>query len=560
MRTMKIANIILTMTLFSAAAVTACGGQDPAESASSTDDALSNAGGRFNWWRTERAARQASYDKFVAENDAAVKSFKNTSLGFSGIPMVMLRLFPELFPQIWGAPADNFAPVGFAKDTYEPSRVLPLGLGFAPSSPAIPTQAGPVNVNVVNLTCMGCHGGRVQGPNGTQTIIGAPNTQFSGFRGAVYATVTSPGYTADAFRTALAAKPMGWVYGDPALLQQEALERAIFMAPGSAEQFLASLQQGSMRGAQRFAQTLGTYTYSVPNAPDPAGVTPGYLDAIGAGISIIVDPSKLTPEQVKAALPPAPAMIDIMSVWTQAGRPAAQWDGSIVSPLHRNLAAEFGVIGDPTKLNMQNVDITTPLTHDLPSPVYPFDVDRASAARGEHLYKEYCASCHTAGNATIYPAATVGTDPNRAGIWTPFNVAGLRQVIRLACTDPVTCNNPDGTPIADENLVRSTGGYMALPLDGIWARAPYLHNGSVPSLYALLTGDRPARFYRGNTAFDQVKVGFVSNVAVPGAAIFDTAKSGNTNVGHSSAQFLGGVNWKRDACATADLIEYMKTL
>ena len=560
MRTNHIASLFLTMSLFGAAGITACGSESPGtESASITDDALQG-GGNLNWWRNERTKRQADYDKFVAANDAAVKSFKNASLGTSGIPMVMLRLFPEIFPEIWGAPEANFAPVGFAKDTYEPSRVLPLGLGFAPSEPAIPTQAGPVKINVVNLTCMGCHGGRVEGPNGTQTLIGAPNTQFTGFRGAVYATVTSPKYTADAFRTALAAKPIGWLYGDATLIQQETLERAIFSATGSAEQFLAKLRAGSLAGAQRFAQTLGAYTYQVPNAPNPSGATPGYLDAIGAGISIIVDPSKLTPEQVKAAVPPAPAMIDIMSVWSQSGRPAAQWDGSIVSPIHRNLAAEFGVVGDPTKLNMANVNVTTPLTHDMPAPVYPFDVVRPSAAHGEKLYKQYCASCHAAGNATIFPTATIGTDANRANIWTPVSIGGLRQVIRMACTDPVTCANPDGTPVADENLVRATGGYMALPLDGIWARAPYLHNGSVPNLHALLTGDRPAQFYRGNTAFDQVKLGFVSDKAVPGAAIFDTTKSGNTNTGHTGPTFLGDVDWKHDTCATTDLIEYMKTL
>ena len=48
----------------------------------------------------------------------------------------------------------------------------------------------------------------------------------------------------------------------------------------------------------------------------------------------------------------------------------------------------------------------------------------------------------------------------------------LRQVLRAACTDPVTCNNPDGTPLADTQIVNPTGGYMALPLKGIWARAP----------------------------------------------------------------------------------------
>jgi hypothetical protein len=131
----------------------------------------------------------------------------------------------------------------------------------------------------------------------------------------------------------------------------------------------------------------------------------------------------------------------------------------------------------------------------------------------------------------------------------------------MACTDPVTCNNPDGTPLADERIVNPTGGYMALPLDGIWARAPYLHNGSVPSLAALLTKDRPAQFYRGNVTYDTTNVGFTSDKATSQyAAVYDTTRSGNSNVGHDTAQFLGDVDWKNQPGKLHDLLEYLKTL
>src|SRR5262249_44262412 len=149
--------------------------------------------------------------------------------------------------------------------------------------------------------------------------------------------------------------------------------------------------------------------------------------------------------------------------------------------------AEFGVIGDPSHLSMDNVNQTTPFTVNLPSTPYPYDVRSDWALRGKYLYGKYCASCHSAGNAKIFSVTELGTDPNRAQIWTPYSVGALRQVLRAACTDPVTCNHADGTPLADEEIVNPTGGYMALPLDGIWARAPYLHNGSVPNLAALLT-------------------------------------------------------------------------
>jgi hypothetical protein len=523
-------------------------------------------------WSTIRAQRQQALDDYLAANQDDFASFKNAALGNLGIPMVMFRLFPVLFPDIWGSESDFLAPVGLAEDTFEPGRVLPLGMGHIASDPAIPvpTPNGVVNVNVhvANLTCMGCHTGRVvDGAGAVHNLVGAPSTQFDQFRSAVLRTVTDPRYTSDNFVAALNARPLGFVYGDPALGTQEALERAIFNAPATptspsgADQFLGRLKAGAVAGAQRFAATLGAYTYQVPNAPSLTAPTPGFLDAIGAGITIITDPSTMTPDQLQAALPPAPAEIDIMSTWNQGTRPAAQWDGAIVSQIHRNLGAEFGVIGDPAHLNMDNVDRTTRLTQALPPPPYPFDVDMTAVPPGAQIFNKACAGCHYAGNATIFAASYVGTDPNRANIWTQFSVSGLQQVLRAGCTDPVTCNNPDGSPVPDDQLTRATGGYMALPLDGIWARAPYLHNGSVPTLYALLTGDRPEQFYRGNVTYDQKNVGFVADTAVtPGAALYDTTRSGHSNVGHSSPEFLGNIDWKNNPEKLYYLLEYLKTL
>jgi len=415
---------------------------------------------------------------------------------------------------------------------------------------------------------MGCHAGRVVGSDGSvKTLVGAPSTTFTQFRGALLRTVNDPRYTAANFLAALNARPLGFVYGDPALAQQEALERAIFNAPATAtspsgaDQFLGALKAASNAGAQRFAQTLGAFTYQVPNAPDPSASTPGFLDAIGAGITIIVDPATLTADQLKAVLPPAPAEIDIMSTWNQRNRPAAQWDGAIISQIHRNLGAEFGVIGDPAHVNFDNAKRTTRLTQSLPPPPYPFDVDTSAAAKGSQLFAANCGGCHTSNSAAIFPTAYVATDPNRANLLTSFTAAGLVQALRASCTDPVACNKPDGSPLPDSQLARITGGYMALPLDGIWARAPYLHNGSVPTLSALLTGSRPSQFFRGNLTYDEKKVGFVSSRAVtPGATLYDTSRAGHNNAGHSGKDFLGSVDWKNEPDKTYQLLEYLKTL
>jgi len=106
---------------------------------------------------------------------------------------------------------------------------------------------------------------------------------------------------------------------------------------------------------------------------------------------------------------------------------------------------------------------------------------------------------------------------------------------------------------------RKTTGYANMPLDGIWARAPYLHNGSVPTLRDLLKKptDRPQVFYRGDDRYDPEKVGFRSDqpVSADGRKLFkfDTQLSGNSNEGHRYGTELS------DADKEA-LVEYMKTL
>jgi hypothetical protein len=94
-------------------------------------------------------------------------------------------------------------------------------------------------------------------------------------------------------------------------------------------------------------------------------------------------------------------------------------------------------------------------------------------------------------------------------------------------------------------------------LDGCWLRAPYLHNGSVPTLADLLKppGERPNHFYRGYDIYDPVQVGFKSaeEASAAGATLFVTGLPGNSNAGHE---------WGTDLPAPIKraLIEYLKTL
>jgi processive rubber oxygenase RoxA-like protein len=102
--------------------------------------------------------------------------------------------------------------------------------------------------------------------------------------------------------------------------------------------------------------------------------------------------------------------------------------------------------------------------------------------------------------------------------------------------------------------------YKARPLDGIWATAPYLHNGSVPNLYQLLlpSDKRDGKFSVGSREIDTKNVGFKSSSS-DGAFQFDTSLPGNSNKGHE------GRNYGTDPDQMTEdqrwqLIEYLKTL
>jgi hypothetical protein len=100
-------------------------------------------------------------------------------------------------------------------------------------------------------------------------------------------------------------------------------------------------------------------------------------------------------------------------------------------------------------------------------------------------------------------------------------------------------------------------GYQSPPLDGVWMRAPYLHNGSVPTLRDLLSAveDRPKVFYRGYDVYDPINVGFITNGFDTRRYGWkhDTAERGNGNQGHTYGTQLS-VDEK------ASLVEYLKTL
>lgn len=198
----------------------------------------------------------------------------------------------------------------------------------------------------------------------------------------------------------------------------------------------------------------------------------------------------------------------------------------------------------------------------LEPPRYPFEVDRELASQGLQLFQKNCTRCHgTYGPGGVYPNKhipldVIGTDRTLAS---GFSFEFLEHYAESWFAQEASS---DGTP-----YVQFQPGYQAPPLDGVWATAPYFHNGSVPTVYHVLNSkSRPSlytRSYRTEVEdYDPLKLGWrVRELeAIPPdldrrarRTIYDAAQPGRSNGGHTFGDHL--TDPERMA-----VIEYLKTL
>jgi len=282
---------------------------------------------------------------------------------------------------------------------------------------------------------------------------------------------------------------------------------------------------------------------------------PGRVDTFNSAKVIFNFPmAHLDPKEFDA-----PA--DFPSIWLQRPRrePRAMelhWDGNNTDMTERNKSAAFGTGVTPPTLDLPRIKRVEDWILEAEPPAFAtlFAIDPALAARGAPIYREYCAACHGASGrdfsgenvGRVTPLAEIGTDRRRLDSYS--ETLAVNQATLYA-----------GYPWRFSQF-RKTHGYANMPLDGIWLRAPYLHNGSVPSLRDLLepAAARPAVFWRGNDVFDPVKVGFVSDQPeADGQKFFrfDTHVAGNGNGGHEGRAYGTAL----PADDKAALVEFLKT-
>jgi hypothetical protein len=243
----------------------------------------------------------------------------------------------------------------------------------------------------------------------------------------------------------------------------------------------------------------------------------------------------------------------MMPIWNQKAHAgyALHWDG-LESSLIETIRT--GAIGDgATKksIDIKGLDRVERFIIEQKPPSFPFPIDKELAKRGEEVFvTQSCNTCHAAnGERTgkVIPVSEPGldTDRHRLDMWTQ-EAADTYNAFA------------EGYPWAFHNLRKvEPAGYQAVLLDGLWLRAPFLHNGSVPTIADLLMPPeaRPKRFLRGYDVYDPVKVGFISDGAEAQRVGFDydTSLPGNSNQGHTYGTQLSS----DDKLA---LIEFLKTL
>lgn len=331
----------------------------------------------------------------------------------------------------------------------------------------------------------------------------------------------------------------------------------------------------------------------------------GRLDAFGQIFNAIAVEALHIPENIYA--PDAPTSYPVL--WDASHLDVVQWNGSAPNkepgPLFQNAITALAVYGTvsveknkltyESSIRISNLGDIQREFYRLVAPQWPHEyagkLDIKKIAAGKALYNQHCLQCHTLVDPTdkhrkltavLTPVPEVGTDPLMsnnfesrkaksgslegdrlmilAGEKIPAEAKVLDLVTHTAAgallnqpwqTIKAIINEYESNNNAPENPVPS---YKGRPINGIWASAPYLHNGSIPTIYDLLlpASQRPKTFYVGNIELDLKKVGYIATES-PNATFFDTSLRGNSNAGHEyGTQLTESQRW--------ELVEFIKSL
>jgi hypothetical protein len=470
----------------------------------------------------------------------------------AGIPYWIFRAMPRLFPDVFqGRGYERF---GFDEedgDYYEPGTfAVPRGMTLADSRIHLPFLDVEFRLKRVAITCAGCHRGAYLNAQGRRVLVdGMPNhtADLQGFKRffaqAFVDARFQPDRVIQEINRLLAEDAGAAGPGDPKRPERlTPFEELVYRA------LVVALRRANR---ERVSAWMDARADNGPGRIDP-------FNAVKFEVLRVADDGTA-------------ATLDFPSVWNQRRsiRPWHHYDGNTRDSSARNFGSVIGVGAVSLSVDKASVMKVGAWLDQLPPPRYPFQPPAPDAvARGLSVFGRACAGCHgfydprtnavdAAQSPQFMKVVPVGTDPER---WKAFSPEVARKLGEWG----------ERRGLWPQRAFRGNeaGGYLCGPLDGIWARAPYLHNGSVPTIAELLKpyAERVTVFYRGSRRYDEDEMGWVYTEpteddrplfryethapAVPGAAAEPVP--GNGNQGHPYTV--------ADPGDRADLIAYLKTL
>ena len=388
----------------------------------------------------------------------------------------------------------------------------PDDLGRTGDADGIPFQYNVISasngVKVVAPTCLTCHAEKLNG----QLIVGLGNN-----------TADHSNNQASLFQNADLAVKLIYGQGSP--------------------------EWNAYYPASRASQAIGPYILTKTRGVNPA-------DKIFAALSAHrkqADLAWIDAAQFNIPLDAVPT--DVPAWWLMKKKNALYYNGLGRGDFAR-LSAASGMLTMLDSSEARQADQKFPdvmeWIRSLEAPVYPFAVDQPLAAQGKLLFESKCSKCHgTYGAEETYPNLLVQLSTIRTD-------SLLSHVYQIYPEYHTWYNNSWYAQGTHKAQLLPNNGYVAPPLDGIWATAPYLHNASVPTLDDLLySTQRPTYWKRtfDNSDYNPQKMGWNYSVENSKTDIntYDTTLPGYGNSGHTFGDVLTEIERKA-------VLEYLKTL
>jgi hypothetical protein len=508
-------------------------------------------------------------------DDAKEQIFYHTPQGTVILPASWLAALQTPDGQVFMDP-DHMRRLGFIADDRSTTNPYAWPIGFA-INPA--KDAG--GVETVGLTCAACHTGEISYRGKTLRVDGGQaHIDLDAFKKAINDAILATGSTP---------------------VRREAFKQRAVQFGFPADRIEAEFDA-------RYRAVVDGTPERERTAAEMTLAGPGRNDALAVIAKVLFNYALGVPANTNRATAP----VDFPYLWNIWNLNWVQYNGSVRQPMSRNIGEALGVgaithfldtstgalSAEPerwqTSIPVRNLSTLETLLESLQPPHWPEavlgQIDRVRAKRGAQLFSQNCAGCHGVRELTgakseewsvkVLPLTAIATDPMQAtnfrsttydgtklGLSVHTDAAtGLRvvtdavrtQAYRDAQIPAARWGTFDG--FGRSNVITSPCGYKARPLVGVWATPPFLHNGSVPSVFVLLSESRPVKFLVGSTEYDPEKLG-LSQAAAPNTVIFDTTAVGNSNAGHwftDDQTRLGRIGRRLTDDERYNLIEYLK--